>query len=242
MTTRVLGADIYAHTFRESVDKIFGYLKSGKFHSVYTPNPEMLMLASKSAEFSAVLKRADLLLADGIGIVIAARRNKVKIPERSPGCDTIEALFPLMNNAKMSLYILGAAPGVAQKALERVAQKYPNIVAAGCGDGYFDDEKERIIIKEIQRLKPNLLLVGLGSPKQENFIHRHRKELPVSVAVGCGGTIDVLAGNVKRAPSVFRKLGLEWLCRLLSQPSRAGRMLQIPVFLIKVLMTNDEKG
>ena len=134
------------------------------------------------------------------------------------------------------VYLFGSKPGVAEKAGENITKKYPGIKIAGYSDGYFNEEKEQTIIENINRAKPDLLFVCLGAPKQEKWISAHKSELNAGVCMGIGGSLDVFAGTVKRAPEFFTKHGIEWLYRLMKQPSRFVRMLDLPRFAMKVLL------
>jgi N-acetylglucosaminyldiphosphoundecaprenol N-acetyl-beta-D-mannosaminyltransferase len=236
--TKILGVNISAASFNENLDIAESFLNSSGFHMIFTPNPEFLVLAQKDGDFLNILNSGDLLVADGVGLYIASKFNAVKIQGRTPGIDLIDALFEKMKPRRQSVYILGGKPGVAQKAAEKIRVKHIGVVVCGFADGYFDEKKEGIILNEIQTLKPDLLLVGLSFPKQEKWVYNNREKLPVKAAIGCGGAIDVFAGTVKRAPAGFRELGLEWFYRLITQPSRIVRMMQLPVFL---LMAATEK-
>lgn len=230
-STEILGIRISTLDFNDSVEKVFGWIKEGGYHMVFTPNPEFLVEAQKDKDFFNILNKGDLVIPDGIGVLIASKLNRIKIKERVPGCDLISELFKRMNETGGSVYIFGGKPGVAKKACAEISAQYNRIVISGWADGYFDRSGERKIIKEIQSKKPDLLLVGLSFPKQEKWIYANRNRLPVKVAIGCGGSIDVFAKEVKRAPAAFRKLGMEWFYRLISQPSRFFRMLNLPKFL-----------
>ena len=140
-----------------------------------------------------------------------------------------------------TVYFFGGAPGVAVAAAKRMKKVYPELKIIGGHHGYFDDEEEKKIIADIKRLSPSILLVGLGAPKQEKWISAHLQEVGVKVAIGIGGSFDVMAGNVKRAPKIFRKLGLEWFYRLATQPSRWRRMLRLPKFALTVLRKKKQR-
>lgn len=234
-TTRILGIEVSTLTFNESVEKAASFLESDGYHMIFTPNPEFIMHAQNDRDFYRILNRGDLVVADGIGILIASKLNKVKIKQRTPGINLIQALFEKMKKKGQSVYLFGASPGVAESAAKAIEKKYPGIKVVGFADGFFDKKKERIILKELQKLKPDLLLVGIGFPAQEKWIYENRKRLPVKIAIGCGGSIDILAGKVRRAPYAFQRLGLEWLYRLITQPSRFFRMLKLPLFLLRVI-------
>jgi len=235
--TAVLGVDVDAVTFAEALDILSGVL-AGPFIApfcVYTPNPEMVMRARADAAFAAALGGGNMVVPDGVGVVLASRFNRVKLKERVPGCDLARAV--MARGGGLSVYLLGAKPGVCEAAKRNLEAAHPGARITGFHHGYFKDgsAEERAIIKEIQALAPDLLLAGLGFPRQELWIAAHKRELPVKVIMGIGGSLDVYAGAVKRAPAAFRKLGLEWLYRLIRQPSRFGRMLQLPLFMLYVV-------
>ena len=140
-----------------------------------------------------------------------------------------------MHNGPHTVYFFGGAPGVAQKAAEMMEIKYPGLKIVGVHNGYFDEKEERKIIADIKRVQPSLLLVGLGSPKQEKWIYNNLRLTGAKVAIGIGGSFDVMSGNLKRAPKIFCKLGLEWFYRLITQPTRFKRMLKLPKFVVTVL-------
>jgi N-acetylglucosaminyldiphosphoundecaprenol N-acetyl-beta-D-mannosaminyltransferase len=194
------------------------------------------MRARKEADFAEAIGTADFRFADGVGIVLASRLTKVPIKSRVRGYDTAVKLFAELNkqNRNASVYFLGGAPGVAEAAAKNIVKQYPALRAAGWHDGFFSNGGESKVVNEIKRLKPDILIIGMGMPKQELFAYRHRT-LPVKLTLCLGGSIDIMSGNVKLAPPVMRKLGLEWLHRLIKEPSRAGRMLALPKFALLVL-------
>lgn len=236
LRTEILGIGVDCVTNEEALKFVLDTIKENKRENkiIVTPNPEMIIGAKKDSEFSNVLKSADLVIPDGIGVVMASKLNKIKIKERVPGCDFTLSIFDKIKFREGTVYILGAGPGVAKKAKENMERKYPGLRIVGYHDGFFDEIEEKSIIKEIESLKPDVLLVGLGFPKQEKWIYRN-KALPVNLSIAIGGSIDVMAGTVKRAPEIFQKLGLEWFYRLIKQPSRFFRMLAIPRFIGAVI-------
>lgn len=237
----ILGVPFNNVTPVEAVELLNVYLGGDTKAAVFTPNPEMVMAARRDPEFMDVLNNSTINLPDGIGIIYASRFTENVIEERVPGCDTILALFDKIRSTKKTVYFFGGAPGVAEKAKEEMEKKYKGLNVVGTADGYFDEEKEKLIIDEINTLKPDLLLVGIGFPKQEKWIASHLDSLNVKVAVGVGGSLDVFSGTVKRAPKFFIKLGMEWFYRLLCQPSRIGRMMQLPVFMVEVIKNKYSK-
>lgn len=139
-----------------------------------------------------------------------------------------------------TVYLLGGQPGIPEKTKENLLKIYPNIKIVGLHNGYFDKEKEEQIIDEINTLQPNVLFVALGAPKQEKWIYENKDKLKVDVAAGQGGTFDYEAGRIKRAPKWIQKLGIEWIWRLIRQPSRIGRMMVLPIYVIKITLKKDK--
>ncbi|MCL1998249.1 MAG: WecB/TagA/CpsF family glycosyltransferase [Turicibacter sp.] len=227
----ILGVPFDNLTADAVLQKLLGFLETAENHMVVTPNPEAVMLARRDGEFLALLRAADLVLPDGIGIILAARLLRLPLFERVTGCDITQAL--LKSAVGRSCYLLGAAPNIAEKAAENLRQE--GVTVVGFHDGYFTAASEKEIISEIQALHPDILILGMGMPRQEQWAMRHLADLPCKVTLCVGGTIDILAGNVRRAPVFMRKIGLEWLYRLISQPSRFWRMLDLPRFLWVVL-------
>ena len=223
----ILQVPFHGLTYQAVLDTMLAFLKTNKNHLVVTPNPEALMLAQRDKGFLHILQNADLVLPDGIGIILAARWKKLPISERVPGCDITTSLLEAAKGH--TCYLLGAAPGVAEAARDNLKQK--GITVIGVHDGYFDSTNEEIILNEIQQLSPDILLVGMGMPRQEEWSAKHLHKLPCKITLCVGGTIDVLAANVKRAPKIMRRFGLEWLFRLVTNPSRMRRMCDIPRFV-----------
>ncbi len=231
----ILGIPFDSITMEETVDCIFNFFKGDSCKSVYTPNPEMVMTATKDLDFAQVLQEGDLVIPDGIGIIIASRLRKNPLPERVAGYDTVQNLFQKMKDTSYTVYFLGAAPGVVEKAAKRMKHQYPGLKIIGSHHGYFQEKEEIAILNDIQEKSPDLLLVGLGFPRQEKWIAKYKNDLSVKVCIGVGGSFDGMSGKVKRAPVFFQQIGLEWFYRFLHQPSRWRRMLQLPKFLWYVL-------
>lgn len=236
----ILGVSFNNITHNEAVELICDYLQSDKKCSVYTPNPEIVMAAQKDSEFMRVLKDSTLTVPDGIGVVYGSKFTKNKLKERVAGYDLVQGVFDRMKDMSKTAYFFGGAPEVAELAKQKMEIKYPGLKIVGTADGYFDDVKEKRIIEDINRLCPDLLLVGIGFPKQEKWIDSHIDSLNVKVAIGVGGSFDVMSGRVQRAPDIFIKLGLEWFHRLITQPSRFVRMLQLPLFMLTVIFTGNK--
>ncbi len=231
----ILGVPFANITPGEAVDTLFSYMNSDGKYMVFTPNPEMVMEARKNDEFMKILNKSSMNVPDGIGIVYASKLTKNPIKYRVAGYDMLLGVFDKMKDKGKTAYFFGSAPEIADKAKEAVEQRFKGLKIVGTANGYFDEKRENEIIAEINEKKPDLLLVGIGFPKQEKWIYNHLNDLDIKVAVGVGGSFDGWSGNVKRAPEFFVKHGLEWFYRLIKQPSRIGRMMQLPLFMLKVI-------
>lgn len=231
----ILGVKVDTVTIYEAVNAILGFLDEDKFHSVFTPNSEIIMAAYKDSEFCSLLNRASLLTADGIGVVYASKILKKPITERAAGYDIACKLIEKINNTEHKLFLFGGKPGVAEEAETNLLKKYPYLNIVGTRNGYFKPEEEADIVAEINASGADLLFVCLGAPKQEQWIDRHKDELNVRAAMGIGGSLDIFAGRTERAPEFFCKTGLEWFYRLCKEPWRAGRMLELPKFAATVI-------
>ncbi len=187
--------------------------------TVVTPNPIMVMNSQKDEALFSALSSADMSLADGVGIISAAKRMGTPLPERVTGIDTAYSVLESLAAIGGSVYLLGAKPGVAEKAAERLTANLAGLRVIGAHHGYFEDDAG--IIKDISEKKPDLLAVCLGSPRQEIWVHKNKDKLVGVGAILClGGALDVWGGNIRRAPKLFMNLHLEWLWRMLREPKR----------------------
>jgi N-acetylglucosaminyldiphosphoundecaprenol N-acetyl-beta-D-mannosaminyltransferase len=217
-----------------TLDRIEALVGTGTPHLVATVNPEFIMRARRDPEFARVLESADLCLADGTGVVWAARRQGCSIGAPVTGTDLIPPLAALCAKRGFRLFLLGAEPGVAADLAGRLRTEYPELaVAAHAGSPDPSADEETVTV--IRAHRTQVLLVAFGAPKQELWIDRLEDRLGASVGIGVGGAFDYLTGRVPRAPMWMRRAGLEWLYRLLRQPWRVRRMAVLPVYAVKVL-------
>jgi len=216
----------------EAVDCIAGFIASRRPHLVITLGTEMVMNARHNEAFRAVASGAELLVPDSIGVVWAARRQGFDV-HRVAGIDMLGALAERGAREGWRFFFLGGQPGVAEEAAARLAARHPGLVIAGIHDGYFKDDG--VVVEAVRAARPDVLLAALGSPRQELWCRKNAEALGVPVAIGVGGSFDVIAGRVDRAPAWMRRFGLEWFNRLLRQPSRFVRMLALPKFALTVL-------
>ncbi|WP_231687827.1 WecB/TagA/CpsF family glycosyltransferase [Bacillus sp. FJAT-27251] len=219
--------------FDDMVELIVGRLLNRQKTFIVTANPEIVMHAKKHENYREAVKKADYVVPDGYGIILASRILDRPIPERVTGYDLTIRLLELSNQHQWKVYLLGGSEEVNAAAAENIREAYPNAQLVGKHHGFFD-WKESKIPTEIGELQPDIVLVALGVPRQELWIASHLDQYSHGIFIGVGGSIDVLAGTVKRAPKAWQALRVEWLYRLLKQPSRWRRMLALPEFVMEV--------
>lgn len=231
----ILGVNVDMVNISEAADTIMKFFNEDRLHSVFTPNSEIIMHAYKNSEFADLLNRADLLTADGIGVVHASKILGKPIKERAAGYDIARQVLSKMNYTEHKLFLFGGKPGVAEEAKAKLLQEYSDLNIVGLRNGYFKPEEEEEIVEEINNSGADIVFVCLGAPKQEEWIDRYSDKLKVRVAMGIGGSLDVFAGRVERAPEIFCKTGMEWFYRLCKEPWRIGRMMELPKFAATVI-------
>lgn len=215
-------------TMEEAMQRVEGFMRADTPHMIFTGDATGLMKAQDDPELGAIINAADLITADGAGVVLSSRLLNRPLEERVSGCDMVGEISKVAARVGRSVYLLGAAPGVAQKAAENLEKMAPGLQVAGCRDGYFKPDEEAALVAEIAALHPGALFVALGIPRQEKFIKQHMQELGVPVCIGIGGSFDVISGLKKRAPRWMQRTGLEWLYRVSKEPSRLPRLTALP--------------
>ncbi len=234
-SVKILGYGVDGYDFEQALE--YAQDNGGQ---VVTINPEMILAAQKSTEFSQIINDAELVIPDGIGVQIGLQilGHKVK---RIPGIEFGYSLLEKYSIAGKRVALVGAKPEVIALAVKNLKDKMPNLNIVYSHDGYFSDDNE--IIKGLVESSADLILIALGSPKQEFFISKLKSHMPKSLMVGLGGSFDVWAGVVKRAPKIYQKLGLEWLYRTVKEPQRFKRIFPtLPLFLLKVLKERVSRG
>ena len=227
----VVGINIDNVNMDEAAALMEEFLETDRCSKVFTPNSEILLTAVRDREFESVLSSGHLVVPDGIGVVIASRFYGTPLKERVAGFDLMMRLMDIADSRGKSVYLLGGREGVAEEAAIKLTESYSSLRIAGTRNGYFEEDSENDIVNEINNSKADILLAALGAPKQEKFIYKHSDKLKVKIAMGVGGSLDVLAGKVKRAPEFYQKAGLEWFYRLVKEPRRIIRVLRIPKFI-----------
>jgi len=228
----VLGVGFDNVTMDEALDRGMELLRSPGVHYVVTPNPEIVELCRENLAARQAVNEADLVLPDGIGVVKGARMLGTPLKEKVPGIEFAAGLMERMAREGMSLYLLGAKPGVAELAGKRLAERYPGLRIAGTRDGYFQEDAP--VVQDIRESGADCVFVCLGAPKQELWMAKHGEAAGARLLCGLGGSLDVFAGVVERAPKFWSDHGLEWFYRLCKDPRRARRMVKLPLFLVHV--------
>lgn len=202
---------------------------------IVTANPEIVMRTREDASYKQIVQSADYIVPDGVGILLAAKYMKQPLQERIAGFDVMMDLLAFAHQEKMSCYFLGAEEAVNAKAVQEVERRFPDLKIAGHHHGFFD-MNDKQLADHIKQSNPDILFAALGFPRQEEWITTHMDDFSKGVFIGVGGSFDVLAGEVKRAPAGWIKLNLEWLYRLLQQPFRFKRVFKIFEFMMKVVL------
>lgn len=233
MKTDVLGVLFDNVTMEEALDRAEELASDGVGHYIVTPNPEFIQTAKRDADFRTILNHADLSVADGIGVIYAAKLLGTPLKAKLPGIELAAGLCERMAERGQKLFLLGAKSGVAELAGENLRARYAGLTVCGVHDGYFQEDAP--VVEQIKRSGADVVFVCLGAPKQEQWMAHNGEACGAKLLLGLGGSLDVFAGQVKRAPEGWQKLGLEWLYRLIKQPSRLGRMARLPLVLVEAV-------
>ena len=233
MSVELLGLNIDTYSFNEAINRSKVLIDGSNVAQVVTINPEMFEYANKDSEFVNIVKEAEMVIPDGVGVKIALNINGIKT-DRIPGIDFAKKLLEESAINNIPVAIVGAKEEIVTKAVENLQKEISGLNIVYYHNGYFDNDDE--IYQELISKSPKLILVAMGSPRQEKFIYNAKTKLKPALMVGIGGSLDVWSGVVKRAPKFFQILGIEWLYRTLTQPSRIKRIFPtLPVFIIKAI-------
>ena len=232
MRINVLGVGFDNVTMAEATARGRELLEAEGAHYVVTPNPEIVETCRADAEAMAAVNGADLVLPDGVGVIYGAKMLKTPLKERVPGIEFGTAMIEYCAKSGKSVYLLGAKPGVAEQAAENLKERFAGLRIAGTHDGYFKDDAEAAAW--IKDSGADMALICLGAPKQEKFMAKYGEATGAKLLLGLGGSLDVFAGVARRAPEFYVRHNLEWFYRLVKNPSRIGRMMKLPLFLVHV--------
>ncbi|MHB1162875.1 MAG: WecB/TagA/CpsF family glycosyltransferase, partial [Chloroflexota bacterium] len=232
----VLGMRVDDVTFEESLSLIEGYIRSGGCHRVVTPNPEFTMATRRDPEFRAVVNGSSLAIPDGIGLMLATRLAGHRMRQHVRGTDLVHRVAALCAREGYRVFLLGAAPGVAEAAGARLAADNPGLQIAGSYAGSHRPEHDDDTVAAVRRAgRVDVLLVAYGAPAQERWLARNQAKLGIPCGVGVGGVFNFLSGRSKRAPAWIRKIEMEWLYRLMTEPWRWRRQMALPAFVAAVV-------
>jgi len=238
----IMGVYFHNVDMTQAVDIAMTAVRDKTTCRVVTPNAEIGMLCKRDDTLRRVVNESGLVLPDGIGVVYAAKILGTPLKGKVAGVEFADHLAAALAAEGRSLYLFGGKPGVAEEAAAKLLEKHPGLRIAGIRDGYFKQEEEPAIVSAIRDSGADALFVCLGAPKQELWMDKWQSELSIPVTAGLGGSLDVISGQVKRAPDIFIKLGLEWFYRLLTQPKRFFRMLRLPVYLLDAVIYKLKGG
>lgn len=239
MRVDVLGVGFDNITMEQAVAECVRLMETEGAHYVVTPNPEIVETCREDSGAMDAVTAADLVVADGIGVVYGARILGTPLKGRIPGIELAQNLMKEMAENGKTLFLLGAKPGIAEEAARRLQMDYPGLKVMGTHDGYFTEDAP--VVAKIRESGADVVFVCLGAPKQEKWMKENGAATGAHLLMGLGGCLDVFSGNVQRAPEVYQKLGLEWFYRLLKNPGRAGRMLKLPLFLVHAARERGKK-
>jgi N-acetylglucosaminyldiphosphoundecaprenol N-acetyl-beta-D-mannosaminyltransferase len=231
----ILGIGVDRVTMGEAMAILEGFLSQSQPKFVITADASGIVQAQDDPEYLNLLQTADLVTPDSIGVVWAAKRSHLPISERVSGVDLVGRLCALSADKGHRIFLLGAAPGVAELAAEKLRLLFPGCHIVGTRNGYFPADSDAVVAEEIAKVKPDILLVAMGIPRQEKFIRATQGVIQAKIAMGVGGSLDVFSGKTKRAPKIIQKLKLEWLWRVILNPSKITKVKTLPVFAWRVL-------
>lgn len=231
----LLGVKVHCLNMQVTLDAIREFVRSGKPHMIVTADASGIVIAQDDAEFREIVNQADLVTPDGSGILKGAAMLGTPLESRVSGVDIAREMCRLSAEDGFSVFFLGAEPGVAEQAVENLGRQFPGMHVAGIHHGYFKPDQDAEIAAKVKESGAQALLVAMGIPRQEKFIQKYMGEMGICVAMGVGGSFDVFAGKVKRAPVWFQKHGLEWAYRLVQDPSKMSKVKSLPRFAILVL-------
>ena len=234
--TNVLGFGVARLDTESCLDAIMNMAQG----QIVTANAEILYAASRQHELGDILRKCEMITADGMGVVLATRLLGQPVPERVSGVELLHGVCQRLALDGKSIFLLGSSPGVAEKAAAELLSLYPGLQIAGISHGFFAESDADSVVQRIKETQPDFLAVAMG-PRQEYWISRHRSQLPCP-AMGVGGSFDVIAGVTRRAPPWMQRAGLEWFYRLLKEPKRFWRMWALPKFVLAVLKQRTRLG
>jgi len=234
-TIEIMDVKVSHVNMDEALHQVETFIRTKRPHVIVTPNAPAIMQAREDQQLKNIINNADLVAPDGAGVLLASRLLQNPLQDRVAGIDLLNAICKMAADKDYSIYLLGAKPGVALEAADKLKARYPGLKVAGIRDGYYPKDEEATVVGDIVKASPDILFVAFGIPRQEKWIDRYKDALGVPVCMGVGGSFDVISGRLKRAPAWMQRCGLEWVYRVSREPKRIGRILSIPQFLLLAL-------
>jgi len=241
-TVKILGVRVDRVTMNQAIERIESFIKNSDSHVVVTADSSGLYAQLKDRELHSIMEGADLVTPDSFGVVWAAKKMNEKVEGRVNGVEIMDRVCALSAQKGYRLFFLGASPGVAEQAAERMRLKYPGTNIVGTRHGYFPSSDDAVVAEEIAPLKPDVLFVAMGIPRQEKFIASTKNIVKFKVGIGVGGSFDVFSGNSKRAPKLVQKVNLEWLWRLIQNPKKISKCASLPKFVFAVVKDSRKQS
>lgn len=232
---RVLGVPVDLVTMESALAFIEERIRSREPSTIVTLDAAGVMLARESPQFGEIVRQAELVTPDSVGILWALRRKGQPLTSTVSGVNLMAEICALSADKGYRIYLLGAAPGIAELAAERLRLRYPGCHIVGTRHGFFPEDSDEVVARDVAAAKPDVLLVAMGMPAQERFITRTRSIIAAPVAIGVGGSFDVFSGKTKRAPRLVQRLRLEWLWRVILNPKKISKVKALPRFVLAVL-------
>jgi N-acetylglucosaminyldiphosphoundecaprenol N-acetyl-beta-D-mannosaminyltransferase len=231
----ILNVPVDSVTMADCLARISEYVAGDQPHLIVTADACGIVQAQSDRELMEIYRSAALVTADSVGVLWAAKKQGDVLPERVSGVDILDHVCRLSAQFGWRIFFLGAAPGVAEQAAEKIQLRYPGCNIVGTRNGFFPSESDEVVAAEIAAFKPDVLFVGMGIPRQEKFILATRHIIGAKASLGVGGSFDVFSGKVRRAPKLFQVLNLEWAWRLMQDRTKIGKVRLLPKFVVCVL-------
>jgi N-acetylglucosaminyldiphosphoundecaprenol N-acetyl-beta-D-mannosaminyltransferase len=229
----ILGVPIDRVNMDDAVTRVHRFMSEDRPHMIVTADSAGVVIAQHDPELLGIMRAADLITPDSAGILLAAKLLGTPLKERVCGIDVAQQICRICAEEEASIFLLGAAPGVADAAATNLVRKYPGLRIAGTQDGFFTDDV--MVVEQISRSGASVLFAAMGIPKQEKWVAERLNQLNVRIAIGLGGSFDVFSGNVQRAPEWMRNHGMEWLHRLVSNPKKITKVAHLPRFAVMAI-------
>ncbi|MBL8049477.1 MAG: WecB/TagA/CpsF family glycosyltransferase [Chthonomonas sp.] len=237
-TVQILGTPISTLDMEQTLEQLQKWIREDTPRLVITADATALVIAEEKPRFQEVLHKASLITADSVGVIWAMKRAGVKSPSKVSGVEIVDRLCEISSRTGIKLYFIGSEPGITDRAAEKMRLKYPGVNIVGTHHGFFPADSDEVVAQEIARTQPDVIFAAMGMPRQEEFILRTMEITRAKIGMGVGGSFDVFSGKTKRAPKLLQALRLEWLWRLMLNPSKISKVKSLPKF-VRLILTRS---